>query len=85
MLREQLLAKGTDVDKVLLQVEQLSAQQQHARSKYDQILNALKFLMGVPVDQIIEVESEIVYHDTINIHINPLLIFGLQKHSKGFY
>ncbi len=63
LLREQLLAKGTDVDKVLLQVEQLTAEQQHARSKYDQVLNALKFLMGVPVDQIIEVESEIVYQD----------------------
>lgn len=61
LLREQLLAKGTDVDKVVLQVEQLTVQQQLVKSKYDQVLNALKFLMGVPVDQIIEIESEIVY------------------------
>ncbi|MBK8501126.1 MAG: TolC family protein [Saprospiraceae bacterium] len=63
LLREQLLAKGTDVDKVLLQHEQLAVQRQSVNSKYEQVLNALKFVMGVSVDQTIEVEQGIEYRD----------------------
>lgn len=63
LLREQLLAKGTDVDKIVLQLEQLSAQRQLMQSKYDQILNALKFLMGVSIDQTMEVEPTIKFQD----------------------
>ena len=51
LLKEQLMAKGTDVSKVQLQVEQLANQKAIIRSKYEQVLNALKFAMGISVEQ----------------------------------
>jgi OMF family outer membrane factor len=59
LLREQLLAKGTDVNKVMLQAEQLSTQKENVRSKYLQVMNVLKLNMGIPLERDIEIETEI--------------------------
>ncbi|MDP2337440.1 MAG: TolC family protein [Bacteroidota bacterium] len=61
LLKEQLMAKGTDVSKVLLQVEQLANQKALIRSKYEQVLNSLKFAMGLSVEQNIEIVHNIKY------------------------
>lgn len=59
-LKDQLLAKGTDVSKVQLQVEQLTNQREQTLSKYEQVLNALKISVGIPLSQNLEVEESII-------------------------
>ncbi len=60
LLKEQLLARGTDVSKTQLQVEQLTTQREQVFSKYTQVINALKISIGMGMDQSIEVEKDIL-------------------------
>ncbi len=55
LLHQQQIAKGTDVDRLKLQVEQITTQRSTVISQYQQVLNALKFLMGKPISDSIEV------------------------------
>lgn len=59
LLKSQLLAKGSDVNKVKLQTEQLTTQRENVYSKYLQVLNALKMNMGISLEQNITVETDI--------------------------
>ena len=59
LLKEQLLAKGTDVSKVKLQAEQLNTQRENIHNKYISILNALKLNIGISLERNITVVSEI--------------------------
>lgn len=59
LLKEQLLAKGTDVSKVKLQAEQLNTQRENIHNKYISILNALKLNIGISLERNITVFSEI--------------------------
>lgn len=61
LLRDQLMAKGSDVSKVQLQVEQLNTQKENIGSRYAQVLNTLKFLMGVPQESAIQIDPLIRY------------------------
>jgi OMF family outer membrane factor len=61
LLNEQLLAKGTDVSKVKLQVAQLITQKENINSKYEQVSNALKFAMGVSIEQKTQIDPNIQY------------------------
>jgi OMF family outer membrane factor len=65
LLNNQLLATGTDVNKVQLQVEQLSTQKKFIQSNYEQVVNALKFAMGIDIDKQIEIDPSIVYQKSI--------------------
>ncbi|WP_295187961.1 TolC family protein [Sediminibacterium sp.] len=64
LLNEQLLAKGTDVSKVKLQVAQIITQKKTIKSKYTQILNALKFAMGIPIEQKLQIHTNILYQSS---------------------
>ena len=64
LLNEQLVAKGTDVSKVKLQVAQLTTQKESISSKYEQVLNALKFAMGISIEQNLQIEPNIQYQNT---------------------
>lgn len=64
LLNEQLLAKGTDVSKVKLQVAQLTTQKESISGKYEQVLNALKFAMGISIEQNLQIEPNIQYQNT---------------------
>ena len=64
LLNEQLLAKGTDVSKMKLQVAQLTTQKESISSKYEQVLNALKFSMGISIEQTLQIEPNIQYQNT---------------------
>lgn len=55
LLYQQQIAKGTDVDRLKLQVEQITTQKSTVISQYQQVLNALKFLMGKSISDSIEV------------------------------
>ena len=55
LLYQQQIVKGTDADRLKLQIEQISTQRSTVESQYKQVLNALKFLMGKPISDSIEV------------------------------
>lgn len=55
LLYQQQIAKGTDVDRLKLQLDQLSNQRNTVFSQHQQVLNVLKFLMGKPISDSIEV------------------------------
>lgn len=58
-LYEQKLSSRTDLDKVILQNQQLESQIFQLQSQYVTILQQLKLVIGLPLDQSIEVVSTI--------------------------
>ncbi len=82
LLNKELLVKGTDVSKIKLQVLQLSTQKKNIESKHEQILNALKLAIGIPIQQQLQIEKNIKYHTsndfspTTTLDIN---IINIQK------
>jgi len=79
LLNEQLLAKGTDVSKVKLQVSQLTTQKETINSKYEQVLNVLKFAMGVSIEQSLEIETIIQYQTAIEYKSSSTLDIRIVK------
>lgn len=61
LLKEQLMVRTTDVTKVQLQLAQLQTQKEIVSSKISQIMNALKFSMGISIIQDIEINPTIVF------------------------
>lgn len=59
LLKEQQMAKGTDVSKVELQLAQLQVQQTTIKNKLEQVLAALKFTIGVALDKPMSVSTEL--------------------------
>jgi OMF family outer membrane factor len=59
LLHSQQMIKKSDVTKVELQKSQLLTQQDMAANSYEQVINALKFLMGIPATQHIQIEKQI--------------------------
>ena len=55
LLHQQQLAKGTDVDRLQLQLDQIANQRNTVFSQQQQVLNALNFLMGKPISDSIQV------------------------------
>jgi OMF family outer membrane factor len=66
LLKEQLMVKTTDVNKVKLQFDQLISQKELVSSKYNQVLNALKFSMGIPQNQMIATDKNIQYEKSVD-------------------
>lgn len=73
LLKEQLMATGTDVNKVALQVGQLNTQREIIKSKYEQVLQALKFSMGIPAKKMMEIEPEINFEVTPDYNSKPTI------------
>lgn len=61
LLHENLLATGNDVNKIKLQATQLGTQRENVKSKYQQVLNTLKFMMGLSAEDFLEIDPNIVY------------------------
>ncbi len=66
LLKEQLLAKGTDISKVQLQIDQLTNQGEIIANKFEQILNALKFTMGISGERSVGITPLFLYHPENN-------------------
>ncbi|CAN5283157.1 TolC family protein [soil metagenome] len=79
LLNEQLLVKGTDVSKVKLQVSQLTTQKENLNGKYEQVLNALKFAMGISIEQSLEIETTINYQNGIEYKSSSTLDIRIAK------
>lgn len=73
LLKEQLMAKGTDVNKVALQADQLNTQREIIKSKLEQVLQALKFSMGISTEKIMEITPEINYKVTQDYSSTPTI------------
>ena len=61
LLKQQLMATGTDVNKVVLQIDQLNTKKEVLKSMQEHVMQALKFAMGVTADKTIKIEREIRY------------------------
>lgn len=91
LLHEQRVAKGTDVDKVTLQLFQLQTQKENVRNQYVQAINLLKFLTGKSPEDSIGVEvnpgldNTILPDETIisEIKLAQYQIDFLQTEKKG--
>lgn len=83
LLKEQLLAKGTDVSKIQLQNEQLTTQKEIIRSKYEQIINALKFSIGISVEQNMEIDRNIEYHNNTEYSSTSTIDISLVKTQQS--
>jgi len=55
LLHQQQIAKGTDVDRLQLQLDQVANQRKTVFLQQQQVLSALKFLMGKPISDTIQV------------------------------
>jgi len=67
LLHQQQIAKGTDVDRLKLQLDQVTNQRNTVFSQQLQVLNALKFLMGKPIPDTIQVSI----NENARIQLNP--------------
>lgn len=70
LMYQQLMVKKTDVLKIQLQKEQLSTQRELIANNIEQVLNALKFAMGMPLNQTLQIDTQIVngkVHDFTNL------------------
>ena len=95
LLKDNLMAKTTDVNKVQLQVDQLITQKELAINKFNQFLNLLKFSIGIPISSVIEIDKSIAFNiisnyqksETIDIQIiktqNKLLKTELNTLKKS--
>lgn len=59
LLYEQKLASRTDLDKVILQNQQLESQLFQLESQYLTVLQQLKLVMGLPLDRDLDVKSQV--------------------------
>jgi len=73
LLKEQLMAKATDVSKIQLQLEQLMTQKDIANNKYEQVLNSLKLTMGISISENIHTEPIIQYEKTNEYSISETI------------
>jgi outer membrane protein TolC len=71
LLREQLMAKRTDEEKVELQRSQLITQSEIVNSNLEQILNGLKLAMGQSAGKDIQIVREISYEQPGEYSVSP--------------
>lgn len=73
LMYEQQLVMGTDVSKVQLQSDQLETQQELIANNIEQIMSALKFSIGLALNQAIEIESAIKYQESKKYSNSPIV------------
>lgn len=79
LLNDQLLAKASDISKVQLQVSQLTTAQKNVGSKYEQMLNTLKFSMGILIADELAVDPVIEFQDASNYSQKNIVEISLAK------
>lgn len=70
LLYQQEMVKGTDVDRLRLQLDQLANQRKTVFSQQQQVLNALKFLMGKTISDTIQLSM----NETTLIQLHPNIL-----------
>lgn len=84
LLYQQQMAKGTDVEKINLQLAQLLTQKETVESQYSQVINILKFLIGKSQDGTISIEANRRSNEYPVIDDNPLTEIKLVEKQVSF-
>jgi OMF family outer membrane factor len=84
LLKEQLMIKATDVTKVQLHLAQLTSQNEIVSSKISQVLNALKFNMGIPINQPLEINPGIEFKSTSDFAMQTTVDIRLVETQNKF-
>lgn len=79
LLHEHQLAIGTEVSKVELQISQLNTQKSLIHNKTEQVLNALKLAMGIPLDTPLNINREIIPHEAATYSSHTSLDYQLAQ------
>lgn len=82
LLQEQLMARGTDVNKVKLQADQLLTRQEMMKNQYESVLNRLKLNMGLDPERNISVVEQIRIQEAGDYPVHPTLEFQLVETQK---
>jgi len=77
LLNDHLLATGTDVKKVRLQVAQVATQKESISSKYEQVLNALKYTLGISIQKNLQIQPDIQYQKSWEYTSSSILDIGI--------
>jgi len=77
LLHEQLLLQQIDVDKVALQVKQIESKTNILNNKHEQVINGLKLMIGLDLEQSLDVEDEIVKNESIDYTTKSSLDFRM--------
>ena len=84
LLREQDMLKSSDVTKVELQKAQLLTQLEIVGSKIAQVINALKFSMGIPITQEMEINSAIEFKNNADFSSKKTIDIQLVETQNMF-
>jgi OMF family outer membrane factor len=84
LLREQDMLKSSYVTKVELQKAQLQTQLEIVGSKIAQVINALKFSMGIPITQEIEIHSAIEFKNNADFSSKKTIDIQLVETQNMF-
>lgn len=84
LLYQQKMAKGTDVEKVNLQLSQLLTQKETVQYQYYQVINILKFLIGKLPDDNISIELNPRKNEYQVLNDNPLTEIKLAEKQISF-
>ena len=84
LLYQQKMAKGTDVEKINLQLSQLLTQKETVQNQYYQVINILKFLIGKLPDDTISIESNPGKNEYQVLPDNPLTEIKLAEKQISF-
>jgi OMF family outer membrane factor len=79
LLQSQDLLVGTDVNRAHLKLLQLEKERESAAVKYDNVMNILKFLMGKPLAENIEIEKGIDFEKIENYETESSLSVQLAE------
>lgn len=71
LLHRHLLVKGSNVDKIELQLSQLKTQRDIVASKHIQVMNALVFLMGISTDEPFKIDPNIQFENGLDYTLLP--------------
>ena len=84
LLREQKMIRDSDLKKVQLQYEQLETQKMILESKYEQLMSALKFAIGIPANRPFDVAFSIIHDDTAEYEAKSTLDMRLVMTQSRF-
>jgi len=86
LLQTQELLTGTDVNRARLKLLQLEKERETSAAKYDRVMNVLKFLMGKPLTDPIEIDKAIDFKKIENYETgNSLSVQLAEARSNLLY
>lgn len=84
LLYQQKMAKGTDVEKINLQLSQLLTQKETVQNQYYQAMNILKFLIGKSPEANLSIEPNFGKNESLLLQDNPLTEIKLAEKQISF-